>query len=158
MTKQLRRDYDLKDYRLLDPWEIEEDDNLVEAEVYAIWQDLQENESLKVDWEIKTRNNWFKKEDSNKERYDLIPVSFLNRFSEHLRKGADKYEEWNWVKADSQEDLNSMKESAFRHFMQWMDWDDDEDHFSAAIFNMMVAEHIKNWNDVDWKDYWEIYI
>ena len=35
------------------------------------------------------------------------------------------------------------KESAFRHFMQWMCEEDDEDHAAAIMYNIMSYETIK---------------
>ena len=35
---------------------------------------------------------------NDKPRPDLISPFFLMRLGEHLRKGANKYTEWNWAK------------------------------------------------------------
>ena len=60
----------------------------------------------------------------------------LERWAIHLTKGAQKYERRNWMKAAGQAELDRFRESAVRHFVQWMNGEDDEDHFSATIFNM----------------------
>lgn len=78
-----------------------------------------------------------------KPRYDLIDTVFLKRLAELLERGAVKYGENNWQLANSGEEMDRFKASAFRHFMQWFEGDDDEDHASAIAFNVMAAEHLK---------------
>ncbi|MFJ2420677.1 dATP/dGTP diphosphohydrolase domain-containing protein [Streptomyces brevispora] len=51
-----------------------------------------------------------------------------------------KYSERNWEKADSPAELERMKASAFRHFMQWFTGEGDEDHAAAVVFNLLAAE------------------
>jgi hypothetical protein len=87
----------------------------------------------------------------NKPRFDLIipegvpyEEQFLTRLAGLLTRGAEKYGQRNWEKAKSQDELNSFKASAFRHFMQWMCGEDDEDHAVAVCFNLMGAERIKS--------------
>lgn len=87
---------------------------------------------------------------TDKPRFDLvIPVGIpfdeqmLTRWAELLRKGAIKYSERNWEQADSNEELNRAKESAFRHFMQWFTGETDEDHAAAVFFNITEVETIK---------------
>ena len=85
-----------------------------------------------------------------KPRFDLISPVFLpykeqmmTRLASLMARGAEKYGDRNWEKADSGDELDRMRESAFRHFMQWyLNADEDEDHFAAAIFNMQGAEYI----------------
>jgi hypothetical protein len=60
-----------------------------------------------------------------------------------MNRGAVKYGDRNWEKANSQEELDRFKASAFRHFMQWMAGEDDEDHASAVMFNLSGAEMVK---------------
>lgn len=49
----------------------------------------------------------------------------------------------NWEKANSKEELDRFKASAFRHFMQWMSNEEDEDHAAAVLFNINAYETIK---------------
>lgn len=86
----------------------------------------------------------------DKPRFDLvIPVGIpydklmLTRWAELLRKGAIKYSERNWEKADSDEELDRAKASAFRHFMQWFSDETDEDHAAAVFFNINEVETIR---------------
>ena len=74
----------------------------------------------------------------------------FKRLAIHLTKGAQKYAKRNWMKARGEEELNRFKESATRHFMQWLNGDTDEDHAAAVIFNINGAEYVKERFD-DWK-------
>ena len=67
----------------------------------------------------------------------------LKRWAEHLTKGAIKYLKRNWMKATGQEELDRFRESAARHFVQWMQGDRDEDHAAAVIFNINGAEYVR---------------
>lgn len=72
----------------------------------------------------------------------------LERWAEHLTKGASKYPDLpdgnaNWTLADGLEELNRFRESAFRHFYQWVRGDVDEDHAAAVFFNINGAEYVK---------------
>jgi hypothetical protein len=86
----------------------------------------------------------------NKPRFDLITPedqkyedSLLYRFAMLLERGRIKYGERNWQKACSQEELNRFKASAWRHFVQYMCGEEDEDHASATIFNINAMEYVK---------------
>jgi len=97
-----------------------------------------------------------------KARFDLLfprGVSYKNqiltRFAELMARGADKYEERNWEKAEGQEELDRYYSSALRHLIQWMSGEDDEDHAAAVMFNVMAGEHVirKMEDDADWADW-----
>jgi hypothetical protein len=83
-----------------------------------------------------------------KPRYDLvIPLSMktnmLRRWAELMARGMDKYGYRNWELANSQEELIRFKASAFRHFIQWFQNEEDEDHAAAVLFNIQAAEYVK---------------
>jgi len=81
---------------------------------------------------------------ANKIRYDLIfDGPMLERFADHLTKGAVKYEARNWMKAEGEEELARFKESAVRHFFQWIKGENDEDHAAAVYFNINGYEYVK---------------
>lgn len=82
--------------------------------------------------------------DSGKPRYDLIPTFMLKRFAELLARGAEKYGENNWQLANSVEERNRFKASAWRHFVQWANGEDDEDHAAAVWFNIAAHEMVQN--------------
>jgi len=88
--------------------------------------------------------------DDNKPRFDLlfpkdIPYKeqLLTRFAELMSRGAKKYTERNWEKANSKEELERFKSSALRHLLQWFNGEEDEDHAVAVMFNLMGAEYVK---------------
>lgn len=83
-----------------------------------------------------------------KTRYDLvIPLdmehSLFERWAELMTRGAVKYGERNWEKANSTEEYMRFRASAFRHFMQWFNGKDDEDHGAAVLFNIQCADYVK---------------
>ena len=67
----------------------------------------------------------------------------LKRYAEHLTKGAIKYGERNWQKANSREEMNRFRASAARHFAQWINGERDEDHMAAVIFNLNAYEYVR---------------
>lgn len=79
-----------------------------------------------------------------KPRFDLVfDGPMLERYAEHLRKGAVKYNPRNWMNANSVAEKERFRESAARHFAQWMAGDTDEDHAAAVIFNLNGFEYVK---------------
>lgn len=88
---------------------------------------------------------------AGKPRFDLllpegIPFErqYLTRVARLLAKGADHYEDRNWEKFQDQNALDRAKASAFRHFMQWITGETDEDHAAAIFFNVQAVEFIKD--------------
>lgn len=78
-----------------------------------------------------------------KPRYDLVDLTFLKRWAELMGRGAEKYGARNWELASSEEELERFKASAFRHLVQWLSGDQDEDHAVAVAFNLAAAEYVK---------------
>ena len=78
----------------------------------------------------------------DKPRYDLIPHELLTRLAELYARGVQKYGENNWRLANprNKEEIDRFKASAYRHFIQWLRGDDDEDHLSAVVFNLFAHE------------------
>ena len=72
----------------------------------------------------------------------IMDGPLIPRYAEHLTKGAEKYEARNWLKADSPEEAERFRESAFRHFMLWYQGHTDEDHAAGVVFNMNGAEFV----------------
>lgn len=70
----------------------------------------------------------------------------LTRWAALMARGAEKYDERNWEKATGEEELDRFKASAFRHFIQWVNGEVDEDHASAIFFNVTGAEYVKDRN------------
>lgn len=67
----------------------------------------------------------------------------LVRWAIHLSKGAIKYAKRNWMLGRGQEELDRAKESAARHFEQWLRDETDEDHAAAVFFNINQVEYLK---------------
>ena len=85
-----------------------------------------------------------------KARFDLlfaegVPYEdqFFTRVAGLLERGAGKYGDRNWEKANSNEELDRFKASAMRHLAQWITGEQDEDHAAAVVFNLMAYETIK---------------
>ena len=91
----------------------------------------------------------------DKPRFDLIvPLSqrydntLLYRWAMLMTRGAKKYNERNWEMATGKEEMNRFKASAFRHFMQWFNEEEDEDHAVAVLFNINGYEYVKEKQNV----------
>jgi hypothetical protein len=67
----------------------------------------------------------------------------FERWAVHMTKGATKYEKSNWMKANGPAELARFRESAVRHFVQWLRGDVDEDHAAACYFNINGYEYVK---------------
>lgn len=85
-----------------------------------------------------------------KARFDLLfplnvpyEAQFMTRCAELLARGAEKYESRNWEQAEGEAELERFKASAFRHLMQWVAGDTDEDHAAAVVFNLLGYETTK---------------
>jgi hypothetical protein len=82
--------------------------------------------------------------ENGKTNYPLIfDGPLIDRYAEHLTKGAVKYGERNWQNADSVVELERFKRSAFRHFRKWLAGESDEDHAAAVVFNLNAAEFVR---------------
>lgn len=63
-------------------------------------------------------------------------------------RGAVKYGRRNWELAgehleSAEEELERFRSSAYRHLTQWLHGEEDEDHASAVVFNLVCAEMVK---------------
>ncbi len=84
----------------------------------------------------------------DKPRYDLLIHSdvgyadqFLTRMAALAARGSIKYGDRNAEKASGQAELDRFRSSAFRHFMQWICGETDEDHAAATAWNLMMWEN-----------------
>jgi len=84
--------------------------------------------------------------DENKPRFDLIPYEPLKRIADLYARGAVKYGDSNWKKANSQEEYDRLRASAARHFNKWLHHiDEGEDEFAGAVWNLIAYEwHTKH--------------
>jgi hypothetical protein len=78
-----------------------------------------------------------------KPRFDLCYQPMFKRWAELMMRGAEKYGDNNWQKANSEEELDRFKASAYRHFYQYINGEIDEDHAAAVFFNISAIEYLK---------------
>jgi len=76
--------------------------------------------------------------DEGKTDYLLVRDGVMyERWAEHLRKGALKYEPRNWLKGLGDPEVEArFRQSAARHFEAWLRGEVDEDHAAGVIFNI----------------------
>lgn len=67
-----------------------------------------------------------------------VPWESVLRLSKHYEEGAKKYTRWNF-RAGNGIPLSSYLDSAMRHLAKYMSGCDEEDHLSAAAFNVLGA-------------------
>ena len=65
-----------------------------------------------------------------------LPSAAILRLSKHYENGALKYGRWNYTKGIP---VSSFLDSGLRHLFKYLDGWDDEDHLSAAAFNILGA-------------------
>ena len=104
----------------------------------------------KANKEIKKDEHGLMREISvGKPRYDLIYLPVLKDLAFLLARGAEKYDDNNWKSANDVKALTSFKASAWRHFVQYMEGEQDEAHHAAIMFNISAIEYLKDKLDVD---------
>lgn len=89
--------------------------------------------------------------DTTEGKIDYLNPRFgpmFKRWAEHLTKGRQKYPDPspgvpNWTLAAGEEEFQRARQSAARHFEQWLAGDTDEDHAAAVYFNINLAEYVK---------------
>ena len=81
---------------------------------------------------------------AGKPDYTLLPLEMLTRWAQHMTLGAGKYGRHNWRHANSIEELERFQASAFRHLVQWLSGETDEDHAAAVLFNVAAAEYVRS--------------
>ena len=72
----------------------------------------------------------------NKGRCDLLPACALLRLARHYENSTKKYPERNWEKGIP---IHCFIDSAIRHLMNYLDGKFDEDHLTAAAWNILSA-------------------
>lgn len=76
----------------------------------------------------------------------LLFGPMLKRWAAHLTKGRIKYPDPepgvpNWTLAEGRAEWVRARESLMRHFFQYLDGDQDEDHAAAIFFNINLMEY-----------------
>ena len=88
-----------------------------------------------------THKGGFKREGKEgKIDYTLIPLDVLKDLAIHYTSGAIVHGEDNWKKA---KDIKTFKKSAARHFVAILNGDEDEDHYSALVWNINCLKWFK---------------
>jgi hypothetical protein len=72
-----------------------------------------------------------------------LPAAAIIRVSKHYELGAKKYSRLNYMKGIP---ISSFMDSALRHIFKYLDGWDDEDHLSAAAFNILGAIQMEERN------------
>lgn len=72
-----------------------------------------------------------------------LPPAAIIRLSKHYEIGAKKYTRLNYMKGIP---VSSFMDSALRHIFKYLDGWDDEDHLSAAAFNILGAMQMEERN------------
>jgi len=78
---------------------------------------------------------------NGKPRYDLIPTGPLTRLAHLYARGAEKYDDWNWVKGQP---MSRVYASMFRHMIAWREGDKSEDHLAAVAWNAFALMHFED--------------
>jgi hypothetical protein len=86
---------------------------------------------------------------TDKPRFGLIPPLALKRVATLYARGAQKYDEHNWVKGIP---ASRCYESMMRHAFQFGAGDTDEDHLAAVVFNALAIMHYQEAERTDMLD------
>lgn len=78
----------------------------------------------------------------------ILEGPMFDRWAEHLTLASARYPDIslgraNWTLANSEDEYQRFKESAFRHFIAWYRGDSSEDHAAAVFFNINGAEYVR---------------
>jgi hypothetical protein len=90
--------------------------------------------------------------DTDDDKINFVSLLFgpmLRRWADHLTKGRKKYPDPkpgvpNWTLAEGEEEYHRFRESAFRHFIAWLNDERDEDHAAGVFFNVNGAEYVRD--------------
>jgi len=70
--------------------------------------------------------------------------AIVDRYTVLMMKGAIKYSEHNWLKAEGEAELKRFIASFSRHLVKYLRGETDEDHLAAIVFNLNGAEYVRN--------------
>jgi hypothetical protein len=86
---------------------------------------------------------------TGKGRYDLISPYALRRLARVYEAGAQKYDDYNWLKGAP---YCRFVDSALRHIQQWQMGHTDEDHLANAAWNLFCILHFDSLGRSDLDD------
>lgn len=87
--------------------------------------------------------------EEGKARFDLVYWPMVERWAALMARGAEKYGDDNWRKADSVGEARRFRSSLLRHLYQYLCGDTQEDHGAAVFFNLSALEFLKEVRHVD---------
>ncbi len=82
---------------------------------------------------IKHKDGFLREDKSEKVDYTLIPTNVWTALAKHYTEGAKKHGIDNWKKST---DMQTFKQSAFRHLIAILEDKTDEDHYSDCVWNI----------------------
>lgn len=85
-------------------------------------------------------NGVVRSDPTGKTDYTLISYEMLTRYAEHMTKAVAVKGHNNWRNAGP-EDAERFQQGAWRHFVAWLNGEQDEDHAAALYFNIAGYEH-----------------
>jgi len=129
----------------------------IESKVIKALQDKQLESGLKDSGARQEYSSGMVREPSGiRERFDLIlplgqpyNTTLLYKWADILAMGCSKYKKRNWELASSVEELDRFKESAWRHFVKFMNGETDENHAGSILFNLNGIVYLMNKLNVD---------
>jgi hypothetical protein len=68
--------------------------------------------------------------------------AIIDRYTILMMRGAIKYSEGNWLKAQGEAELKRFVASFSRHLVKYLRGETDEDHLAAIFFNLNGAEYV----------------
>ncbi len=108
--------------------------DLMPLDVIGKWMD---------NWTLKHINNFIETGDNEylftALQYEIAPAEvpkYALELSKHFESGAIKYGERNWEKGIP---LSSYIDSAVRHYLKYLDGQEDENHFIAFVWNVICT-------------------
>ena len=83
---------------------------------------------------IKHEGGFKRESKEDKVDYTLIPMNVLTRIARHYTEGSKVHGRNNWMKS---KDIETFKQSAFRHLVAVLNNETDENHQEALVWNIL---------------------
>ena len=124
--------------------------DLMPLDVIGKWMD---NWTLKhINDFIITGSNTYLYHALDEEIVQVEIPKYILELSKHFEAGAIKYGERNWEKGIP---LSSYIDSAVRHYLKYLDGQEDENHFIAFVWNIICAiwtnDHLPEMRDLPYE-------
>jgi hypothetical protein len=102
---------------------------------------------LSLERECVNKNGGNRDSAEGKLDYTLVPIPSLNRLVRHYQNGLKKYGRGNWQLLNEPADIERYKQSMYRHLIQYLSGENNEDHLAAVAWNafcLIYFEETKN--------------